>query len=641
MLKIAAPLFDRFRSPRRAFIHRLSIRRKLLVGFGVLIILTFINMMVNVGASYLEDQARKTLDDSQAEASLTADLKYEIQRARFYEAQSSALFLARVEGLFETSFDEALASVRNALDLVEQLKADTAEGESGRPSEEATTLEEIDQRLRTYEGIYLSLGTDLLVARGDENSGLAGDLIAAVRAINERIDARRALDLASIYVATFNQDAIMQFPVELQLLQTSVGDRPAAERDEIVGLIRTARSAYLALLANDVQVADQYLSLAEVSEPASELVGILYDEETQERVVAQSDFADARRTRQRVQYLSLVLITLAGVGLAYVIGGAISQPIERLEGITQEIAGGNYAQRTTVGTDDEIGHLARSFNVMADAIQTQDAALREQANSLRIATAKAKEAARLRSEFLSNMSHELRTPLNAIIGYSDMLLAGMGGDLNPKQHHRVERLRDNGKRLLDLVDDVLDLARIEAKRVEIQYKLFSPYVLIRHVEGQIAVLSDQRGLDFQVEIDPALPEMVWGDEKRIEQIVLNLLSNAFKFTESGSVRLHAYSSPDGQNWHIAVADTGIGIPPHAMDIIFEEFRQVDGSSTRVYKGTGLGLAITRHLVHLMNGQISVESELGQGSTFIVTLPLVMQEQVLMTSEDGKGSGNGS
>jgi signal transduction histidine kinase len=587
MLKSIAGDVGRARSRRRSFIYRLNIRRKLLIGFGVLIVLTFINMTVNVGASYFEDRARTSLDRSQAEASRIADLKYEIQRARFYEAESSALFLARKEGMFETSFDEAQVSVRKALDLVAQLQVDTTESQSGRQAVESTTLDEIDQRLRTYEGIYLSLGTDLLVARGDENSGLAGDLITAIKAINDRMDARVALDLATTYVTTFNQNVVLEIPQELQRLQTSVADRPPAERDEIVGLIRTARSAYLALLAVDMQVADQYLSLSETSEPTSEMVGVLYDEELQERAAAQADFDAARQTRQRIQTISLVLITLAGVGLAYMIGGAISRPIEALQGATQDIAGGNYNRRAQVEVDDEIGHLARSFNVMAEAVQARDAELREQAASLRIASAKAREAARLRSEFLSNMSHELRTPLNAIIGYSDMLLAGMGGDLNPKQQHRVERLRDNGKRLLDLVNDVLDLARIEAKRVEIQHKLFSPYVLIKHIEGQVAVLSDQRGLDFQVEIDPALPEMIWGDEKRIEQVVLNLLSNAFKFTEAGSVRLYAYASPDAQAWHIGVADTGIGIPPHAMDIIFEEFRQVDGSSTRVYKGTGL------------------------------------------------------
>jgi signal transduction histidine kinase len=638
MVKSAARGFG---SRRSSLIYRLSIRRKLLIGFGVLIVLTFVNMAVNAGASYYEDRARAAFDNSQAEASQIADLKFEIQQARFYEAQSSALFLARKQGLFETSFDDALTSVRSALDLVGQLRTDTSESRSGRQTDEFTALDEIDQGLRTYEGIYLSLGTDLLVARGDENRGLAGDLIKSIEAVNERVDARYALDLATNYVTTFNQDVVLQVPVELQRLQTSVTDRPPAEQDEIVGLIRTARSAYLALLAVDMRIADQYLSLSEISEPTSQMVGALYDAEIKERSASQADFDAARETRQRVQVISLILITLAGVGLAYLIGNAISRPIEALEGVTQEIAGGNYAQRALVEVDDEVGHLARSFNVMAEAVQTQDAELREQANSLRVASAKAREAARLRSEFLSNMSHELRTPLNAIIGYSDMLLAGMGGELNPKQQHRVERLRENGKRLLDLVNDVLDLARIEAKRVEIQHKLFSPYVLIKHIEGQVAVLSDQRGLDFAVEIDPALPEMVWGDEKRIEQVVTNLLSNAFKFTESGSVHLHAYAAPDGRTWQIVVADTGIGIPPHAMDIIFEEFRQVDGSSTRVYKGTGLGLAISRHLVHLMNGQITVESELGQGSTFVVTLPLVMQEQILSVPENGKGSGNGS
>jgi len=248
----------------------------------------------------------------------------------------------------------------------------------------------------------------------------------------------------------------------------------------------------------------------------------------------------------------------------------------------------------------------------------------ETAQNLRIATAKAKEASRTKSEFLANVSHELRTPLNAIIGFSDMLLMGMSGDLNESQRHKVERLKENGNRLLSLVNNILDITRIEAKRIEIINKPFSPRALIKRLQSQMEPLARQSGLEFNATVDEAIPETLLGDEVRVEQVITNLLSNAFKFTPKGSVSVNIRINPGDKTWSVVVADTGIGIAPHAQEIIFEEFRQVDGSFTRAYKGSGLGLAIARNLVRIMSGEIKVESELGKGSTFTVTLPLLQE-----------------
>lgn len=241
---------------------------------------------------------------------------------------------------------------------------------------------------------------------------------------------------------------------------------------------------------------------------------------------------------------------------------------------------------------------------------------------LTIAKRMADEGSRIKSEFLATISHELRTPLNAIIGFSDMLLMGMNGDLNAKQTHKLERLRDNGMRLLTLINNVLDLTRLEARRVEIMNRPFSPHQLVKRMVAQMEVLAQQKLLLFNADIDAHLPVSILGDEQRIEQIIVNLLANAFKFTEKGAVTLSIDMSPSTEAWIIRVRDTGIGIPAHALNIIFEEFRQVDGSFSRNYKGSGLGLTITHNLIHLMHGYIAVESELGKGSTFTVTLPLI-------------------
>lgn len=237
----------------------------------------------------------------------------------------------------------------------------------------------------------------------------------------------------------------------------------------------------------------------------------------------------------------------------------------------------------------------------------------------------------MKSEFLSTMSHELRTPLNAIIGFSDMLLAGMSGSLTDKQQHKMSRLKENGTRLLALINDLLDLTRIEAGRIEMVEKAFVPRALAERIAAQMESLAVESNLQFETVISPDVPEMLLGDEKRVEQVIVNLLSNAFKFTKEGSVSLCIEANHSEQTWVLSVSDTGIGIPPHAVNIIFEEFRQLDGSYSRAYRGSGLGLAITRNLVRMMGGKISVKSEIGSGSTFIVVLPMIIPETAQSTS----------
>lgn len=264
-----------------------------------------------------------------------------------------------------------------------------------------------------------------------------------------------------------------------------------------------------------------------------------------------------------------------------------------------------------------------------------EAQLEENIKELRVAKRMADESSRIKSEFLATVSHELRTPLNAIIGFSDMLLMGMSGELNPKQQHKMTRLRENGIRLLTLINNVLDLTRLEARRVEIVNKPFSPHEMVKRISSQMDVLAQQKGLQFKTSIAPNTPTQMIGDEQRIEQIVVNLLSNAFKFTEHGIVTMELEADTQENMWKFRVRDTGIGIPPHALNMIFEEFRQVDGSFSRAYKGSGLGLAITRNLTRLMHGHINVESDLGKGSVFTVTLPMLEKTIHLPLPEGAK------
>jgi PAS domain S-box-containing protein len=260
----------------------------------------------------------------------------------------------------------------------------------------------------------------------------------------------------------------------------------------------------------------------------------------------------------------------------------------------------------------------------AAQIQAQNEALMKANQELAIAREKAEEANHLKSEFLATMSHELRTPLNSVIGYADLMLTGLTGDLSPKQEDYVHRIMSNGERLLSLINDVLDISKIEAGRLDLNVKPFRPAELLGGVIARMQSLADQKGLRLEMHLDPGLPPQLLGDQRRLDQILTNLVGNAIRFTDTGQVKILFDTSGNGQ-WTMSVADTGQGIPPHALEYIFDEFRQVDGSYQREHGGTGLGLAIVRKLAVLMQGTVHVESEVGKGSTFRVQLPLVVPE----------------
>jgi signal transduction histidine kinase len=237
------------------------------------------------------------------------------------------------------------------------------------------------------------------------------------------------------------------------------------------------------------------------------------------------------------------------------------------------------------------------------------------------AEAAAKETSQFKDQFLAVMSHELRTPLNAIIGFLGIM--NMSGKLDERNAHMLQRTRANAERLLILINDILDLSKIEAGRMELVPSPVSPRELVGRWQTQMEVLAKQKDLKFTVTIDPRLPDEIMIDESAVTKIGTNLLSNAFKFTDEGEVALETKYTD--RQWYIIVRDTGIGIPAHMHNHIFESFRQVDNSFKRPYGGTGLGLPIVQHLVKAMNGTVRVDSEPGKGSTFTVTLPVVPVE----------------
>ena len=291
----------------------------------------------------------------------------------------------------------------------------------------------------------------------------------------------------------------------------------------------------------------------------------------------------------------------------------IVRPILTLRDNVDIIRHDDLKQRIVLDNTDEneISVLASAFNDMLERIEMRT-------QELIVANKLTKESTRLKSEFMATMSHELRTPLNAMLGFSGILLSGMEGEIDERASHMIERIESNSQRLLGLINDILDIAKIEAGRLELVTAPLNLNTLAHQWKNQMSVLAKQKQLAFEVNADPTLP-MLYGDGERISQIAINLLSNAFKFTEQGRVTMAL--KRDGSSWLIEVADTGIGIPPQAVNYIFDEFRQVDGSSRRVYGGSGLGLAIVRNLCRTMDGTVRVASVVGKGSTFTVTLPL--------------------
>jgi signal transduction histidine kinase len=238
-------------------------------------------------------------------------------------------------------------------------------------------------------------------------------------------------------------------------------------------------------------------------------------------------------------------------------------------------------------------------------------------------TERLREVDRLKSEFLASMSHELRTPLNSIIGFADVLLEGIDGSLNDRMSEDVTLIRDSGRHLRSLIGEMLDMSKIEAGVMELYYEEIDVPSLAQEILANTRTLAKGKSLDIRLELDPSL-EKIFADRTRLTQILLNLMGNAVKFTEGGSITL----SLEDRNGNLlaSIRDTGIGIRQEDIPVIFEQFRQVDGSLTRKAGGTGLGVPISRSLVELHGGEMWVESEPGVGSTFLFTIPTVGQKE---------------
>ncbi len=340
--------------------------------------------------------------------------------------------------------------------------------------------------------------------------------------------------------------------------------------------------------------------------------------------------------RNRAILISTAIITafLAVLASYVIIRYVIVKPLRHLRDVSDAVSHGNISLRADIHTGDEFESLAIAFNRMLRhlvAIQEElrdvNADLDGKVDELAQMNMRLYELNAIKSDFLATMSHELRTPLNSILGFSDVL--GSIDSLDDKQKKYVTNIRQSGKMLLEMINDILDLAKIEAGRMNFRLSDFR----IEHVVGaqcdMARPLAERKNIDLLAEFEPELPAM-YQDQARVQQVLGNLLSNAIKFTPEGG-RIDVRVRNDRRYALLEVADTGVGIAPEDQQTIFEKFRQgrtaMPGGDamTREYSGTGLGLSIVKELCKLLGGEVSVESQLGRGSTFTVRLPWRLEE----------------
>ena len=347
--------------------------------------------------------------------------------------------------------------------------------------------------------------------------------------------------------------------------------------------------------------------------------------------------------------ITLTILIIVGISLTSVAitSRYISRPLLQLQNSATSIAHGDLEAPIEISGRDEIGTLARDLNAMRESIKKLFEELRESNEKLeeygrtleqkvedrtaelehamgeaQEARAAAEEANKAKSHFLANMSHELRTPLNAILGYTELILDNMYGEVPEKSREVLERVEYNGRHLLGLINDVLDLSKIEAGALTLSLADYSMKEVVTTVITAVEALAMEKKLALKAAMPPDLP-IGKGDEQRLTQVLLNLVGNAIKFTDEGEVALQVRAS--NSEFLVSVTDTGLGISEADQQKIMEEFQQADASSTREKGGTGLGLAIAKHLVEMHGGRLWVESRPGKGSTFSFTVPVRVEE----------------
>lgn len=322
---------------------------------------------------------------------------------------------------------------------------------------------------------------------------------------------------------------------------------------------------------------------------------------------------------------TFILIALSVLSIYGLMALLVTNPLQKLAAACSQIGQGQAAPLPKqIGARGELAHLTEQFGVMAQRLNNLYQSLEDQVaartKELMEANQELAKANRLKSEFLASVSHELRTPLTSIIAFTELMLERIPGELTDRQEEYLQDIFQSSQRLLSSINDLLDLAKIEAGRMQLVLSDFKIGEVLADVDRRMRPVAAKKGVKLVCESCPELP-LIRADRSKIEQVILNLVSNAIKFTPAGGMVTLCGACNQVSGLVVMVRDTGIGIARQEQSIIFESFRQAESSASRGQRGWGLGLALARHLVEMHGGHIWVESELGKGSTFFFTLPL--------------------
>ena len=352
-------------------------------------------------------------------------------------------------------------------------------------------------------------------------------------------------------------------------------------------------------------------------------VGRLVEAERNRMTRLRDSVAAANRRSLILTSAFAVTAVVLALFCGFVISWSFIIPVRKAQRFLDQVAAGHFGRHINVANRDELGVLADRMNHMSDELHRFDVEQRRAATELVRLNDQLAQASKAKSEFLANMSHELRTPMNAILGFTEMLIDGLYGEIPDSLKEPLSDIQVNGRHLLHLINDVLDLSKIEAGRMELALSEYSVREMVDIVQLSLRSLAAEKGLEFTTRVPDDLPP-AFGDNRRLSQCLMNLAGNAIKFTKAGRVEIGV--ELHGEEIVFSVSDTGIGIPKEELENVFAEFRQVDTTVTREFGGTGLGLSITKKFVEMHGGRVWVESETGKGSTFFFAVPLRVKEE---------------